>query len=238
VSAAIATVRPVSDPEFLNKTRASYNAVAEGYAERLRGELAAKPVERAMLAVFAELVKADGLGQVADIGCGTGRVTAHLHAEGVQIFGIDLSPGMLAMARRDHPELRFELGSMLALDLPDGELGGVLAWYSTIHVPDDRLPDAFAEFHRVLASGGHLLLGFQAGDEVLLLSEGMDQMIDLDFHRRTPEKVSRMLDEAGFVTRSRTWRERDADGPFPERTPQAFVLARKPVTSESAPEAA
>lgn len=49
---------------------------------------------------------------------------------------------------------------MLALDLPDG----VLAWYSTIHVPDERLPEAFAEFHRVLAPSGYLLLAFQAGE--------------------------------------------------------------------------
>jgi ubiquinone/menaquinone biosynthesis C-methylase UbiE len=238
MSAAQATVRRVSEPEFLSATRASYDNVAEGYAELVRGELAAKPLERALLAVFAELVKADGLGRVADIGCGTGRVTAHMHAEGVDIVGIDLSPGMLAVARREHPELRFEAGSMLALDLPDGELGGVLAWYSTIHVPDDRLPDAFAEFHRVLAPGGHVLLGFQAGDDVLHLSEAIGRTVNLDFHRRTPEKMSRMLDEAGFVTRSRTWRERDVDGPFPERAPQAFVLARKPTTSTSAPESA
>lgn len=234
MSAARITVRSVSEPGFLSDTRASYDRVAEDYAERVRGELAAKPLERALLAVFAELVKTDGLGPVADVGCGTGRVTAHLHAEGVDIFGIDLSPGMLAVARRGHPELRFEVGSMLALDLPDSELGGVLAWYSTVHVPDDRLPDAFAEFHRVLAPGGHLLLGCQAGDDVLHLTEAAGRTVDLDFHRRTPEKVSRMLDEAGFVTRSRTWRDRDVDGPFPERAPQTFVLARKPLTSASA----
>ena len=43
------------------------------------------------------------------------------------MFGIDLSPGMIEVARRTYPGLRFEVGSMLALDLPDASLGGVLA---------------------------------------------------------------------------------------------------------------
>jgi hypothetical protein len=55
------------------------------------------------------------------------------------VFGIDLSPRMLAVARQSYPELRFNLGSMLDLDLPDGTLGGLVAWYSIIHIPDERL---------------------------------------------------------------------------------------------------
>jgi ubiquinone/menaquinone biosynthesis C-methylase UbiE len=64
---------------------------------------------------------------------------------------------MVAPARRSNPGLRFEEGSMTALDLPDGALGGIVAMYSIIHIPRERLPEVFAEFHRVLAPGGHRL---------------------------------------------------------------------------------
>ena len=171
----------VTEPDFLRDTRASYDAVATGYAERFRDELAAKPLDRAMLAGFAELVRAAGARPVADIGCGTGRVTAHLNDLGLPVFGIDLSPGMVAVARRSYPGLRFDVGSMLALDLPDAALGGVLAWYSVIHLPDERLPEAFAEFCRVLAPGGLVLLAFQAGDESLHLAEALGHPVSLDF---------------------------------------------------------
>ncbi|MFC9029867.1 class I SAM-dependent methyltransferase [Streptomyces arboris] len=217
--------------DFQRTTRDSYDAIAPAYAEFSRGELAAKPLERGVLAVFAELAAAGGGGlPVADVGCGTGRVTAHLSelGLGVDVFGIDLSPQMLAAARQEHPGLRFEEGSMLELGLPDASLGGLLAWYSTIHVPDEELPRAFAEFHRVLAPGAPVQLGFQVGDEPLRMTEALGEEVSLVFHRRQPERVAALLRAAGLEVRAMVRKERDTEGPFPERTPQGFVLARRP----------
>ncbi|MFI8001758.1 class I SAM-dependent DNA methyltransferase [Streptomyces sp. NPDC086010] len=217
--------------DFLHTTRASYDAIADDYASLFRDELGTKPLDRALVTAFAELVLADGGGPVADVGCGTGRVTGFLHGIGVDAFGIDLSPQMLAAARRDHPDLRFEEGSMLALDLADGYLGGLLAWYSTIHVPDEQLPDVFAGFFRVLRPGGHILLGFQVGDGVLRREEAFGKDIALDFRRRRPDRVAELLEAAGLTVLARTVRETDTEGPFPEKTPQAFLIARKPTVS-------
>ena len=218
----------MTEPDFLRNTRASYDAVATAYAERLRDELAAKPLDRAMLAGFAEVVRAAGAGPVADVGCGAGRVTAYLDGLGLPVFGIDLSPGMIEVARRTYPGLRFEVGSMLALDLPDASLGGLLAWYSVIHVPDERVPEAFAEFYRVLAPGGLVLLGFQVGDEVVHVAEARGHPVALDYRWRRPEWVAELLGQAGLIVRARLVREPDDDGDFPEREQQAFLLARKP----------
>jgi SAM-dependent methyltransferase len=218
----------MTEPDFLRDTRASYDAVAAGYAERFHDELAAKPLDRAMLAGFAEQVRAAGAGPVADIGCGPGRVTAYLDGLGLPVFGIDLSPGMVEVARRTYPGLRFDVGSMLALDLPNAALGGVVAWYSTIHVPDEQLPEAFAEFCRVLVPGGLVLLAFQAGDETLHVAEALGHPIALDYRWRRPERVAELLGQAELVVRARLLREPDDDGDFPEEEPQAFILARKP----------
>ncbi|MEI7033523.1 class I SAM-dependent methyltransferase [Streptomyces pratensis] len=221
------------EPAFLRTTRDSYDAIAVGYADLTRDELAAKPLERALLTAFAETAAAGGSGlPVAEVGCGTGRVTAYLHrlGLGLDVFGIDLSPGMLAVARREHPELRFDEGSMLGLGLPDASLGGLLAWYSTIHVPDDELPGVFAEFRRVLAPGGHVQLGFQVGEEPLRLTEALGHEVSLVFHRRQPERMAGLLRDAGLEVRSVVWRERETQGPYPERAPQGFILARRPPT--------
>ncbi len=113
--------RNQDSPDFLSTTREFYDTVAEDYAEHFANPLADKPLERALLAAFAEQV---GPGAaVADLGCGPGAVTGHLAALGLDAFGLDLSAAMLAVARRDHPGLRFEQGSMLDLPLPDDTLG-------------------------------------------------------------------------------------------------------------------
>ncbi len=109
------------EPSYLRTTRAAYDTVAADYAELLSTELAAKPLDRALLAAFAELAQAAGVGPVADLGCGSGCVTAHLHSLGLSAFGVDLSPAMITVARRAHPGLQFDVGSMTALDLLDNE---------------------------------------------------------------------------------------------------------------------
>lgn len=148
----------MTEPSHLHETRASYDTVAVDYAELVRPAFEGDLLGRAMLGAFAELVRAAGGGPVADVGCGPGHVTAHLHSLGLPAFGVELSPGMVEVARRDHPGLRFDVGTMTALELADGELDGVVAWYSIIHTPPEVLPTVFEEFHRVLAPGGHLLV--------------------------------------------------------------------------------
>ncbi|KUM74170.1 methyltransferase domain-containing protein [Streptomyces sp. ISL-22] len=214
----------MTEADFLNRTRTFYDAIAEDYATLFQDELAKRPVERAMLSVFAELVEGDG--PVADLGCGPGRTTARLASMGLSVFGVDLSESMLAIARRENPELRFERGSMLDLDLPDGALAGALSFYSSIHTPVERLPDLFAEFHRVLAPGAPLLVAFQAGDEHRHHDRPFGHPVSLTFQRRRPEHIAELLTAAGLTLLSRTVRE--PDPALDETSPQAFLIARKP----------
>ncbi|WP_371856873.1 class I SAM-dependent methyltransferase [Gandjariella thermophila] len=57
-----------------------------------------EPLGRAMLTAFAELVRADGGGVVADVGCGPGQVTAYLDSLGLSMLGVGLSPKMVEVA--------------------------------------------------------------------------------------------------------------------------------------------
>lgn len=187
-------------PGWLDDTRTSYDTVAVSYADMLRDALSGEPFQRGLLALFAEWVRGAGDGPVADVGCGPGRLTGHLHGIGLDAFGVDLSPAMIDVARRDHPGLRFEVGSMTALDLADGSLAGLLAWFSLIHVPDDEVPTALAEFHRVLRPGGVLLAGFHAGHGSTLKTSGYGgHAMNVYVHRRTPAQVAGRLEAAGFT---------------------------------------
>ncbi|MCX5060609.1 MULTISPECIES: class I SAM-dependent methyltransferase [unclassified Streptomyces] len=214
----------MTDTDFLTATRTFYDAVADDYADQFRDGLTHRPLDRALLTAYAELVGGDG--PVADLGCGPGRTTGYLASLGLQVFGLDLSEGMLSIARRENPGLRFEQGSMLDLGHADGSLAGVVSYYSSIHTPVDRLPSLFAEFHRVLAPGGHLLLAFQAGDVPRRHDNPWGHPVSLDFQRRRPEHMADLLAEAGFALLSRTVREPDEE--LAELVPQACLIARKP----------
>jgi SAM-dependent methyltransferase len=204
-------------------TAASYDRVAQEYAAQFFGELAHKPLDRALLDAFTEEVKS--LGQVADIGCGPGQIARYLADHGVDAMGIDLSPEMVALASRLSPAIPFHVGSMLALDLPDASLGGITAFYSIIHLPPTEVPQALREFHRVLRPVGPLLLAFHVGDERLHRDEWWEQPVSLDFQFYRPETLERELEGTGFRVLARLVRAPYA--PLEHPSQRGYLLACK-----------
>ena len=211
--------------DFLAMTRDGYDRTATEYAERFHHHLDDKPLDLAMLTAFAALVACTPNHRIVDVGCGTGATTAILSRQGVQPFGIDLSSNMISQARRLHPGLSFYTGSMLDLDVPNANVGGVCAWYSIIHIPDEHLDEVFDEFHRVLTPGGLLLVAFQVGDEPRVLREAFGQEVELTFFRRHPGDVTERLERAGLHRHAELVRAPDSDGL--ESTPHAYVITRK-----------
>ena len=219
----------MTEPAYLHDIRTSYDTVAESYAEIVPPSFEKWTMGRALLAAFAELVNTEGGGApVVDMGCGPGHVTARLHALGVDAYGVDLSPGMIEVARRNHPELRFEVGSMTEpLDLPDDGLGGVLALYSFIHLPSDVLPAVFAEFHRVLTPGGHLMLGFHVGDTSVRKKSGYGgHPMSIDVHRMLPDRIADVVTQAGLLEHTRVVEQPELGNERSSAT--ACLLFRKP----------
>ncbi|HWG28058.1 class I SAM-dependent methyltransferase [Actinospica sp.] len=210
------------DGDWLEDTRVSYDAVAESYAEQTRDALSGVPFLRAALRLFADSVHDRGGGVVADVGCGPGHVTAHLQTLGVDVVGIDLSPAMIDVARRDHPHLAFTVGSMTRLGVPDGALSGLLAFWSLIHIPDDEIPGVLGEFRRVLRPDAPLLVGFHLGDRSRLKTQGYGgHPMKVYVHRRPAERVAGWLREAGFVVTARMLVDLDTE------LPGALVFARR-----------
>jgi len=170
--------------------------VAEEYAQHYFDELDGKPFDRARLDDFAAAMK--GRGRVADVGCGPGHIARYLAARGVATIGIDLSPSMVATARRLNPGLEFREGDFFRLDLPDGALAGVAAFYSLIHCARNELTRALKEIHRVLEPGGRLLLALHAGSGEVGREEAWGKRVALVATLFSESEVRTALEAAGF----------------------------------------
>ncbi len=75
-------------------------------------------------------------------------------------IGIDLSPGMIAVARQKTPALAFTVGSMLKLPAADGAWAGAIALYSIIHLTAGQRAAACGELARVVRRDGWILIAF------------------------------------------------------------------------------
>lgn len=214
------------------RTRAAYDLVARDYDEHLSDELAGKPLDRALLAAFVELVGATGT--LADVGCGPGHVTSHLATlrEPGTLLGVDLSPGMVAVAHERHPDIAFEVGSMLALPTADAAWAGAIALYSVIHLTDDERPSAYREFARAIRPGGYLLVSFHVDDadhqmgEADHVTQWWGHDVDVDFHFLDPEREIASLSDAGFTLTARLDRAPHADAEHPSR--RTYLVAQRP----------
>lgn len=205
------------DPH-LERTRVAYDTVAADYAAQLSDQLDGAPVDRHVLATFAELVGSGG--EVLDVGCGPGHVTAHLQERGLRMRGVDLSPEMVRVASERYPGIPFRVGSLD--DLQERGLAGIVAWYSIIHTPPERLDAVFEGFRAALREGGMLLLAFQVGDELRHITRGYGHDVSLDAWRLDPDDLATRLTAAGFAPAFRTTRAPTGS----ESVPQAFLSAR------------
>lgn len=220
--------RPPQDQE---RVRASYDAVAEQYTARVHDELRNKPIDRGLLHAFADQLESEhGRGaDVCDMGCGPGHVGALLAARGLSVEGIDLSPSMVEHARALHPEMAFTVGSMTSLDVPDGRYQGIVAFYSIIHLSSDaEVRAAISEFHRVLRSGGLLLVAVhlgEHGDETHHADEMLGVNVDMDFRLFDADQLAATVTAAGFVIEARLVRS-PYEG-VEVQTTRAYLLARR-----------
>jgi SAM-dependent methyltransferase len=204
--------------------RVSYDAVAREYAERFSGELAYKPLDRELLSRFATEV--GGLGLVYDLGCGPGQTTAFLHAQGMNVRGLDLSLELAREARERHPGVEFEQGDMLALPLADASAAGVVAFYAIVHFSPTQLRRALEEMYRVLQPGGRILLTFHIGDGSVHVDEFLGRPVSLDFMFFRPQVITDELTEVGFVAVEVIERDPYSGVEYPSR--RAYLFARKP----------
>jgi SAM-dependent methyltransferase len=203
-----------------SELRAGYDQVAADYAAKFFRELDRKPADRALLDAFA--ADCPRPARVLDVGCGPGHVGRYLAGLGLEVTGIDLSPAMIALAQKLNPEIGFPTADMRAFPSDTASAAGIVAFYSVIHIPRPDVPQVLAEFHRVLAPNGRLLLAVHGGTGTIHQDEFLGHLVPFEATLFSIEEIASLVGQAGFHVDTAKQR-----GPydFEHQTPRLYVAA-------------
>jgi len=132
--------------------RTRYNALAESYDNFFT------PVTTNAIAPLLKTARLKASDKLLDVACGSGALAAAAREQGAQAAGIDLTPGMIALAKARHPGIDFREAEVEHLPFPDGAFDVVACNFGIGHFPYPER--AVAECARVLKAGGRLALAW------------------------------------------------------------------------------
>jgi SAM-dependent methyltransferase len=180
----------MSNTDVITGTQRAYAEIAEQYADRWES------AENTWIDEATDRFTADlaAGALVADVGCGPGRDTARLRDKGLRAHGFDLSHAMLTA--RDVPgQVRADLR---VLPLRDGALDGLWCVAVLLHVPRAMIPEALAEFHRVLRPGGRAMITIAEGEGEGWEKAPLGSSAQRYYVYHSREEFTRLLAAAGF----------------------------------------
>lgn len=163
-------------------------------------------------AIMKRLSEEQDLGNVIDIGCGTGYLTRAITAQAQHVHATDLSEEMLGIARNELSHCQnvtIQKADCADTGFPDESFDSVLM-ANLIHVIDDPL-SCLMESHRILRSGGQLLVvdftghglhPFKKARMGLRYVRTWGRPPRSGRHDLSPEELARLVEEAGFCIKA------------------------------------
>lgn len=193
-----------------NLTISTYNKIARAYFEKSQKYAPVPEREK-----FISLVQPGGA--ILDAGCGPGRDTNFFAAHGFSTTGIDLSTGLLEIAKDNcKPGATFEQMDLRSISLPDTSFDGIWACASLLHLTHQELPPVLSKFRNLLKENGTLFVLVKEGIGERMVHGGTAGDDERFFAYYSPEELKSLVTTAGFsVLESYTWDQNVRDNERP-----------------------
>jgi ubiquinone/menaquinone biosynthesis C-methylase UbiE len=149
--------------------RRAYERNVEVYEKTFADNLEVNEFDRTV--IDDALATQDAESTIIDLGCGPGQVASHIAQVGHRPVGLDLTPSMLAVARRREPRLALVCGDLLVLPIRSSSADAIVAFFAIHNLPRNVLPAGLAELRRVLRRAGTLVFGTHEGRGQVVLDE-------------------------------------------------------------------
>lgn len=175
-----------------SKTIDSYNQCAATFAAQ-HMDLG---IYQKFITGFSALLKPHA--QILDLGCGPGNVARFLldQNKGYHLLGVDLSPEMLRLARRNVPQATFVLSDLRNWE-PDQKFDAIISSFSIIHLSDPEARELLRKTFDWLNAGGYLYVNFMEGSTAgYELASFSEQPIFFNYYQA--ETFTQNLQEIGY----------------------------------------
>lgn len=137
--------------------------------------------------------------RILDVGCGVGKDCKYVEQKGFEAIGIDLSEGMLEIAKEKYPNGKFKIMDMTDISYPDNSFDGIISNCSLFHIPTELLPKTLESLKRVLKPNGKLLLILQEGnEEETMVEEPYRPGVYIYMNYFSAENITKLLKEHNF----------------------------------------
>ena len=141
--------------------------------------------EAAYISALLRMYRKGRAARVLNVGCGLGRHDGELRRQGYTVNSIDISSEFVSMARARNRgfERFYRVGNITSLPYRECTFDAVLCLFSTFNIPrDPQNAEALKEFHRVLRSGGLLIMDLQTkskagGNRSIEVGNGFVKMV-------------------------------------------------------------
>jgi cyclopropane fatty-acyl-phospholipid synthase-like methyltransferase len=164
-------------------------------------------------------------GRILDFGCGVGVDCNYIHSKGYNVEGIDISKGMLKIAKRNHQKILFHLKDIRDIE---GEklYDGIVASCSLIHISKKEVPLILRKFNSLLKERGAIYLALQEGfSQELFVDEPFKPDDKLFLNIFSLSEIKRLLNSENFSVIEHHLREAKSKEELNYN--KLFIIARK-----------
>ncbi len=145
---------------------------------------------------FVKLFSAND--HILDVGCGGGRDAKFFTQHGLKATGIDVSPVLINLAKKEAKKASFKCVDLLKMNFPKETFDGIWAEAVLLHLKRKDVPRAIKEFYEVLKPSGILHIGVRKGRGEMYEKEKLTGEYERFYTYFSQKEIKFMLKKQGF----------------------------------------
>ncbi|WP_049571592.1 class I SAM-dependent methyltransferase [Nocardiopsis sp. SBT366] len=209
---------PVAWAERNARQARAFDTIGERYDEAFPNKEGQEDCVRRLLSLLPPNA------QILDLGSGTGLPTARqLVSSGAQVTGFEISEEMIALARQNVPEATFRRADIVDLDPVECSYDAIVAFFSLLCLPKERIPQALGRVRASLVPGGLVCLSMVEADLDDQPISFLGNEIRVSGYPR--DELREVVERAGLIIEDERVVTYSPDGAHPEV--QIFLTCRR-----------